>query len=389
MINQTSEMMQKKIKAGQQLLRLIHQQDYDAYFVGGFVRDYMLQRFFQLDDIDIATNMPIDDVASQFKLVYKALKYGVVCVEYEGFQFEIAHFRKDGAYSDYRHPDTVDFTETLLEDVKRRDFTINGLAMDEKLTVIDYVNGCQDLEKKVIQTIGDANQRFQEDSLRIIRALRFASNLGFELTSKTADAIYHNRHLITPLPLSRIRQEFEKVKNKVEFLKYIEYFNLNQYHSAFSSINVIEIDDRKLIQTWDDYVFFQLYRSVSRLNVYKNLEISQKQQRYYEQLFLQIKDYFSEGQNSWWNYNLDGKLDVFEFLAQIEKTPYNDYINRYQKEPIKTWKDILFDIEEIIEVPNHMRSSIKETIAFDVIHKKVENETQAIKKYIEEVYGWK
>lgn len=389
MINQTSEKMKQKIKAGQQVLQIINQQNYDAYFVGGFVRDYMLQRFFQLDDIDIATNMPIECVLAEFSVVYKALKYGVVCIEYGGFQFEVAHFRKDGIYSDARHPDTVDFTETLLEDVKRRDFTINGLAMEKDFKVIDYVDGTGDLSNKIIRTIGDANQRFKEDSLRIIRALRFASNLSFTLDEMTIEAIYQNRVLITELPLSRIRQEFKKVTNKAEFLDYIDQFALDAYHQAFKETPNILSHERYEINTWDDYVFFQLYKSTNRLQTYRNLEIGHKKKRYYEALFSQIELYFLTGQNSWWNYQLDGQLDVFKFLAQIEKTPYNDYIARYQKEAIKTWEDISFEIIELHEIPNHLRASVKETIAYDVIHQKVKNQTMAIKHYIEEVYGWK
>lgn len=182
---------------------------YIAYFAGGWVRDKLLGRV--AEEIDIATSAPPDIVQQCFPYTIPiGVSFGVVLVRLESTSFEVATFRQDLPYHDGRHPEGVSFS-TPKEDALRRDFTINGMFYDPLTdTLYDYVGGQQDLEKRVVRAIGDPHSRFTEDRLRMLRAVRFAAQLHFEIERHTAEAI---QLLATTLSVSRERiwQELEKM----------------------------------------------------------------------------------------------------------------------------------------------------------------------------------
>src|SRR6476620_11253675 len=181
-----------------------------AYFAGGCVRD--LLRGQTPKDIDIATDARPEVVQKIFPRTYAVgAHFGVIVVLESGFQFEVATFRSDGAYLDGRHPVEVHFA-TAEQDAARRDFTINGMFFDpEKDEVIDFVGGRADLERRLIRAIGDPAKRFAEDRLRMLRAVRFATVLGFEIDPATWDAIVENADAITQISAERIREELVKI----------------------------------------------------------------------------------------------------------------------------------------------------------------------------------
>ncbi len=184
---------------------------YIAYFAGGWVRDYLLHH--PSSDIDIATNAPIEKILALFPHTIKVgLAFGVVIVPLEGMQFEVSTFRRDLLYTNGRKPEKIEFS-TPEEDAKRRDFTINGMFYDPIQHVIyDYVHGKEDLARRVIRTIGDPYERFQEDRLRMIRAVRFASRFDFRMDSETQEAIIANADTLFPaVAVERVWQEFKKM----------------------------------------------------------------------------------------------------------------------------------------------------------------------------------
>ncbi len=163
---------------------------FDAYIVGGSVRDMIIGR--KTSDFDIATNALPRQVAEVFedhKVIETGLKHGTVTVLHKCRAFEITTFRTEGVYSDKRRPDEVHFTRSIEQDLRRRDFTINAIAYSEKSGVVDLFGGVEDIKNKVIRAVGDPNERFCEDYLRVLRGLRFASVLGFDIEVKTADAM--------------------------------------------------------------------------------------------------------------------------------------------------------------------------------------------------------
>ncbi len=196
------------------ILKLIHkfrEHGYECYLIGGSVRDLILGN--EVYDYDFATNARPDEMMKIFrKTIPTGIKHGTVSILMDSLQFEITTYRSDGTYIDGRHPDSVSFSKELKVDVERRDFTINGLAFDfESGDIIDYVGGLEDIEKKIIRTIGDPLSRFNEDGLRPLRACRFAAKLNFEIDPTTFEAIPKTLDIVRKVSKERIRDELFKI----------------------------------------------------------------------------------------------------------------------------------------------------------------------------------
>lgn len=202
--------MEKHFAAGVKILNRLNQSGYPAYFVGGAIRDWL--RGESISDIDITTKATPDEITELFDNVKPTgLKYGTVTVFEEGIPFEITTFRQEGNYRNHRHPDEVTFAATLEEDVLRRDFTINAIAMDSMEHIYDYVGGQADLQIGLIRAIGNPEERLEEDALRILRAFRFVAKTGFVIEPKTKEAITLKKDLLTKIANERIIQELEKI----------------------------------------------------------------------------------------------------------------------------------------------------------------------------------
>ncbi|MGN0467156.1 MAG: CCA tRNA nucleotidyltransferase [Acutalibacteraceae bacterium] len=202
---------------------------FEAYLVGGCVRDMFMNRV--CHDIDIATNASPKQVLSVFsswKTVETGIRHGTVTVMLDGESAEITTYRKENGYADNRHPDKVDFLKFIDGDLSRRDFTINAIAYNPHLGMIDLFGGMADISKQKIKCIGKASDRFKEDSLRILRAVRFSSVLGFEIEQETAKAIHEYKHLLKNISAERVAVELEKAlcgKNiKNVLLRYFDVF---------------------------------------------------------------------------------------------------------------------------------------------------------------------
>jgi len=197
------------------IVRTLHDKGFDAYFAGGCVRDKL--RGVPPKDFDIATSARPEDVQKIFpRTVPVGVQFGVVLVVDEGEHFEVATFRTEGGYQDGRHPTQVDFSN-VEEDARRRDFTVNGLYYDIKTKkFLDFVGGEADLKKKILTTIGDPEARFLEDHLRMLRAVRFAVQLGFEIAPATIAAIRKHAPKISKVSVERIREEFCKILTSPE-----------------------------------------------------------------------------------------------------------------------------------------------------------------------------
>src|SRR5258708_12260267 len=182
-----------KAQHDRQILRAVSEHGYSVFVGGGCVRDLLLDR--EPTDYDVATSARPQEVMQLFPETYAVgAQFGVVLVPVrhdspegpDNYSIEVATFRSDGAYSDGRHPDQVQFSADPKLDVQRRDFTINGLLLDPiTQEVFDYVGGREDLERRIIRTIGDPHQRFSEDKLRLLRAVRFAARFGYTIEEKT------------------------------------------------------------------------------------------------------------------------------------------------------------------------------------------------------------
>lgn len=193
-------------------ISILNENGFKAYIVGGCVRDSLLG--ITPEDFDLTTNAPPEDIKKSFegyKIIETGLKHGTLTVIIDRRPLEITAHRSDGEYSDNRRPDFVSFSKSLSEDLSRRDFTVNAMAYSCETGLIDELGSVSDLNKKIIRAVGDADRRFREDALRIIRALRFASVLGFEIEEKTSQAILRNRELLKNISAERINAELNKL----------------------------------------------------------------------------------------------------------------------------------------------------------------------------------
>ena len=229
------------------LLEQLEHHGYQAYYVGGCVRDYLMER--PIHDIDITTSATPDEVEALFdKTIPVGKEHGTINVVYQGENYEITTFRAEAEYTDHRRPSEVYFVRELYEDVKRRDFTMNALAMDTDYQLHDYFNGRADIHHKLIRTVGEAQERFDEDALRILRGLRFQAQLGFDIEQATYTAMKSNCSSLEYLSVERVVVELRKLlsgdeasrgyRNMVdmEAFNYLPYFN----HYDMNKMQVVE-----------------------------------------------------------------------------------------------------------------------------------------------------
>ncbi|MGH4138937.1 CCA tRNA nucleotidyltransferase [Clostridium sp.] len=193
------------------ILDCIKDNGYEAFIVGGSVRDCLIGTTLP-KDYDITTNALPEEIVRLFdKTVPTGIEHGTVTVMIDGDGYEVTTYRLDGKYLDSRRPESVTFVLNLKEDLARRDFTINALAFNEEQGLIDYFGGMEDLKNKTIRAVGEPNKRFQEDALRMLRAIRFAASLDFYIEEKTLEAIKSNSYLILNVSNERIRDELCKM----------------------------------------------------------------------------------------------------------------------------------------------------------------------------------
>lgn len=192
------------------ILTKIKEAGYEAYFVGGSVRDVLLER--PIHDVDIATSSYPEETKAIFnRTVDVGIEHGTVLVLENGGEYEITTFRTEDVYVDYRRPSQVSFVRSLGEDLKRRDFTVNALALDENGQVIDKFRGLIDLEQKRLRAVGKAEERFEEDALRIMRGFRFAASLDFDIEAATFEAMRSHSPLLEKISVERSFTEFDKL----------------------------------------------------------------------------------------------------------------------------------------------------------------------------------
>ncbi|WP_052356488.1 CCA tRNA nucleotidyltransferase [[Clostridium] dakarense] len=194
------------------IINKIYENGYEAFIVGGCVRDYILG--LEPNDYDITTSATpneILEIFKDYKTIEIGIKHGTVSVMIDNELYEITTYRLESEYEGNRRPKSVEFTSNIYHDLKRRDFTINAMAYNDKVGLIDKFDGVNDVKRKVIKTVGNPDERFNEDGLRIVRAIRFSAKLGFEIEEDTLKSIYKNANIIKNISIERITDEFNKI----------------------------------------------------------------------------------------------------------------------------------------------------------------------------------
>lgn len=243
------------MKEALELLKKIEQYGYEAYLVGGAPRDIYLNRC--CEDFDICTNAKPTELLKIFRDANMTnAKYGNVRVIFKEVEYEITTFRKELSYENHRKPKEMIYVNSLVEDLERRDFIINTLCMNSKGEYVDYLNAREDIQKKILRSVGDANQKLEEDALRILRAIRFASTLNFQMEESLKLAIQKNKVYLKEISYERKKEELEKIFVTEKGIEYLLEFGLEE---VLEIPKLKEVKEHDLASIWKTLDVFDKY----------------------------------------------------------------------------------------------------------------------------------
>ncbi|WP_411953314.1 CCA tRNA nucleotidyltransferase [Alkalibacillus sp. S2W] len=335
---------------------------YEAYFVGGAVRDYLLDE--PIGDIDIATNATPTETMSLFKkTVPVGVEHGTVLVLHGNDGYEVTTYRVESDYSDFRRPESVTFVRSLTDDLARRDFTINAIAMHPSEQLIDPFDGQADLHNQLINTVGHAEERFSEDALRMMRAVRFCSQLNFTVTKSVKQAIKTQHHLLQNIAAERIQVEWFKLfagKNVKQGLEIVLETNM------FESLPLLK-EDHNVIQRLSDHVessieYQEVVLALSSLlsdswtlsDWVKAYRCSNQQKREANELIEAFKIYQMNGMTNQLLYQL-GRSRFPQFIQLLQQFDFyewtlEDLVSMYSQLPIHSRKDLVIEGNQLLNL---------------------------------------
>lgn len=374
---------------GKKILSKLIESGYESFFVGGFVRDRLLAR--QYHDIDIATSATPSEIEGLFdNIKKKGIKYNSVAIIEEGYIFEITTFRKETGYTDYRHP-KVEYTNSINDDLTRRDFTINAMAMDLAEKIIDPYLGINDLRLGLIRTVGNPIVRFKEDALRMLRAFYFVGKLGFDIEEKNFEAIDENAILIKEISSIRVQDELKKLIESpfmVKALKLLDKSLISNYLPglkkgiSYFAMQEIEIHDYQL--------FLAVCFYLNDLTIPDEFVLSNEIKNKLKAI---INVSFAT-ENSDFNRLIlySNGLSVCRYANMVnlilgKNENMLDYIDQeYAKLPIKKTCDLMFKGQDIMALTNRQQASwigdIVDKIKYEVLMNGLPNEYNKIKEYV-------
>lgn len=377
------------IKIAKQLIQAIKQNGYEAYLVGGAVRDHFLNRKFE--DIDITTSAKPFHMLKLFDASPTGLKYGTVTVHFEQEDFEVTTYRTDGPSEDQRHPDYVVYGTDVKEDVMRRDFTINGLLMDDQGVITDFVDGQNDLNLRLIRTIGDPILRFQEDALRMLRACYFVSKLNFSIEADTLKAIQAQASLISQVSEERILNEMIKLLKQDHVKKGLEALQtstLDAFIPGLKKVNdfVLTLEE---VPSIDVYFGLLVYLDVEASKLWK---WTNKHRHKYEMAAKLAK--FSQPIHSknMYEYGYDICLLAARLKKIIHGTLFKPTKLQQMAEqlPIKSVVDLKMKPEEMMALAHKKAGAwlkeVQQTMVELILQKQLENTKESLFHYFRYVY---
>ena len=352
---------------GLEIINKIYDYGYIAYIVGGFIRDMYLN--IESNDVDITTSATPMELKNIFPdALITSESYGSVTLVYKNARFDVTTFRKEEEYLDNRHPSSVTYVNDLETDLLRRDFTVNALCMDKNGNIIDLINGKDDIEKRILNTIIDADTSFNRDALRILRAIRFATLLDFTMSDDIIKAIDNNKELLRNISYNRKKMELDKIfaSNKAkEGIKLIKEFGLDTY----LDINLERIKDYSdLVGIWaminpNDYPFSSSEKDlIKKVNMVYEMDNLDSEILYKYGLYVNV-------------------------LAGVNKgIKKKDILEKYTNLPIKTKDDINITANDICNLlkkdPGSFIGKIYQDLEKKIINNELENNFDKIKEYI-------
>ncbi|MDG5470624.1 CCA tRNA nucleotidyltransferase [Jeotgalibacillus sp. ET6] len=381
------------------VLEKIQRGGYEAYFVGGCVRDYLLKR--PVADVDIATSATPQEIKALFKnTVDVGIEHGTVMIIEHGKGYEITTYRSETLYSDFRRPDGVQFVRSLKEDLKRRDFTINAMAMTVDYEVTDLYGGRHDLENGLIRTVGASEERFSEDALRMLRGARFASQLSFVIEEKTLGSMNELSPLLQHIAVERKRMEMDKLlmgKNwttgleymvKAQFLPYLPHFPVTE--EEINDFRQMAVQHLSANQRWA-LIMLKLEQSECE-SALKNWRLSKKRMNYIKDMI----ELYYQRMNHYWSF-----MEVYAWGKErvIQADRLYAAVNQLQSDeqnigklwealPIYSQKDLVVNGKDLIawsdRTAGPWMGSLFSDIEKAILEGRLDNSKSEIKKWVKE-----
>ena len=379
---------------------------YEAYFVGGSVRDMLLHK--PISDVDIATSATPQEVKEIFPhTVDVGIEHGTVMVIHHKEGYEVTTFRTEEGYEDFRHPDKVTFVRSLEEDLKRRDFTINALAIGIDDQLMDFFDGIGDLERQCIRCVGDAKERFNEDALRMFRAVRFVGQLGFQVEEETKNAIFLLKMNLSKVAVERMKVEFEKMiqsPHRKEALQLFVETDLYQACPLFDGKGEIllklaefPLKEMSVLQAWILFVDELNLSDKEVTHLLKSWKSSNEQIR---DVLVGYKTYRARKEEEW-NFFLaydcpyEVACEVEQLLiAQNKSTSMEGLEATYQSLPIRSMNDIQLNGHDIIRIlklekKGPIIGQVLKTVEKMILEQSISNDAEVLETYVLSHFGGK
>lgn len=380
------------------ILKKIESYGYEAYFVGGSIRDLLLNR--TISDVDIATSATPEEIKKIFdRTVDVGIEHGTVLVLHKDKRYEVTTFRAESQYKDYRHPDKVEFIRSLQMDLERRDFTMNAIAMDQFGNLKDPFDGKTDINRKIIRTVGAAECRFHEDALRMMRAVRFVSQLEFSIDQDTRNALFQHANLLHFIAVERITNEFIKLLKGTAKTAAISIllesalvnFMPNPYDTKYSLTKCIhyQIDILSEDQMWLIILYFQNGDPAEYL---KKWRLPNQKVKYLTTCLrsLKVRENREWSELTLYPLKLQMAIDIEMVYRTLQKQSVDnvddEISNKYERLVIKSREELQVGGNDLIGWFNRPAGPwIKEALNIieeAVLLKKIKNSKDAIKGWI-------
>lgn len=378
---------------GYEVIRMLEEAGHEAVFVGGAVRDHLLNK--EPKDIDIATSAELAEVKAIFRnTIDIGLAHGTVLVVLNGEPIEVTTYRTEGTYTDHRRPDDVQFVKSLHEDLLRRDFTMNAIALTKDGELIDPFDGRKDMDSCLIRAVGNPSDRFQEDALRMLRAIRFSSVLDYTIEEKTFHAICTYAEQIRHISVERVKIELDKLftgKNIVHAFWYMEKSGLHQFLPLFPNRTSHLGQAIPFATALEGWAYLAIEGDYSSSIMSKAYKLSTSERK----IIMSIKELFEKRISRL--YTIDDyyayEVHVLETTEKLFRAFYpedttvtaEEMKSKKQALPIQSMADITVSGKDLIQWAcckgGKWTGEWMEKIEFAVLHQTCENDPTTIKEW--------
>ncbi len=355
------------------VLNIIEDNSYEAYIVGGFVRDYVMG--IKSNDVDITTNARPKDLIKIFPNANIDNEvYGSVTVYLNNIRFEITTYRYDGNYLDNRHPDTINYVNDLKTDLKRRDFTINTICMDKAGNIVDLLSCRSDIDNKIIKTVINPLESFKIDSLRILRAIRFATTLDFELDKEVKEAIIQSKYLLKDLSINRKKEELDKIFSSPNIEKGIMLIK------ELGLIDVLFLENINKIKPCSQVIGIWTMLEVDDIYPFTRNELNL------------MKDIRNAIKNNPLSYTTLYYYDLYPctVAGEIIGIPKKEIMDNYNSMPIHKRSDIVVDSYDLIDYLNiedgPIMSKLWRKLELNILNLEVSNTKEDLLNLAKKIY---